>query len=184
MAHLHIASLFLLITMTICAPGPVAGSYPYDYVPASSSPYPTATLHDLCGLLPRRPPGLPPYPPRPVEPCSVMGCENEPAPVCYEHAAPACEQGRCLFTPSYFGKRCDDGNEATDDDVCDGNGKCAGIVFNCPKDIVVTPEYDDTVAVTWREPTPRYHGLPFNLHRSHAPGHVREQEKKRMKERK
>ena len=44
--------------------------------------------------------------------------------------------------PSYAtGQACNDGNNATKDDVCSGNGACSGTPYSCPGGTACTPSY-------------------------------------------
>jgi hypothetical protein len=43
-----------------------------------------------------------------------------------------CSHGNCSYQNKPFGAACDDGIEATDNDVCQGDGTCAGVDFCIP----------------------------------------------------
>ena len=159
----------MLVLAALLAPtavGALASSTPQTTSRPTVVPH--MTLPPLCGLLPRRPPGPPRHPPALVDPCTAMNCTAEPAPQCYEHAG--CEQGKCAFSPSPLGTACDDGNSGSAFDVCSGRGRCGGLVFECPADIVVTPVDSDKANVEWVVPSPKYHNVPFMISSNYVPG--------------
>jgi MYXO-CTERM domain-containing protein len=59
------------------------------------------------------------------DPCATMTCATPPAGGCY-NATGTCSNGNCAYAPRDTTATCDDGNDGTTDDHCDGSGKCAG----------------------------------------------------------
>jgi MYXO-CTERM domain-containing protein len=58
------------------------------------------------------------------DPCAGIACDKPPS-ACYLEKG-TCTDGKCDYAPLATSVACDDGDKSTENDACDGKGKCAG----------------------------------------------------------
>ena len=68
-----------------------------------------------------------------------LGVECPVVPQCYEPSVCDYETGNCTLVPATAGTPCDDGLNRTSNDVCSGNGTCAGVDLCEENDVVCEP---------------------------------------------
>jgi MYXO-CTERM domain-containing protein len=60
------------------------------------------------------------------DPCATVTCDMTPGPCFETNGTCNSMDGMCTYAPLANGTTCDDADATTDNDVCDGNGVCAG----------------------------------------------------------
>ncbi|HVW24391.1 MAG TPA: lamin tail domain-containing protein [Polyangiaceae bacterium] len=79
------------------------------------------------------------------DPCTSVTC-NTPPNDCYQAGSGQCVNGKCVFTPLAAKTACNDGNQCTTGDACDGAGKCAGSAVSVDDGEPCTTDACDPVA--------------------------------------
>eukprot|EP00045_Choanoeca_perplexa_P013104 m.146362 g.146362 ORF g.146362 m.146362 type:complete len:807 (-) comp16238_c0_seq2:319-2739(-) len=126
-------------------------------------------VDDDCNFLPTRLPMFAKPPPRPEYLCEGVSCPRAPSDCWYDSQ---CSDGFCLaHMEKPFGTYCDDGDRNTFNDICLGNGQCAGESFTCPPNPTrQLTSRSDNVRVSWMEPKAMFGKVEFTYSSNYRSG--------------